>query len=122
MALKFKETCGLHAEAFSTAEVAHGPAALIGPGFPVLIVPPPDSAAAGIAGQIVEFRKRGALTVVTGEGYGGDIVLPMDVGLAPEVFPIAAIQSFYRMVNDLALARGRDPDQPPYLRKVTDTK
>src|SRR5574337_298305 len=36
-ALKFKETCGLHAEAFSTAEVRHGPMALIGPEFPVLL-------------------------------------------------------------------------------------
>jgi glucosamine--fructose-6-phosphate aminotransferase (isomerizing) len=121
MALKFKETCAIHAEAFSTAEVAHGPAALIGPGFPVLIVPPRDSAAAGIAEQIADFRRRGALTIVTGEGFGGDIVLPMDSNLAPEIFPIAAIQSFYRLVNDVALARGRDPDAPPYLRKVTDT-
>ena len=35
-ALKLKETCGLHAEAFSAAEVRHGPMALVGPGFPVL--------------------------------------------------------------------------------------
>ena len=35
-ALKLKETCGLHAEAFSAAEVIHGPMALVGPGFPVL--------------------------------------------------------------------------------------
>jgi glutamine---fructose-6-phosphate transaminase (isomerizing) len=31
------------------------------------------------------------------------------------------VQSFYRMVNALALARGRNPDQPPYLQKVTET-
>jgi len=36
-ALKLKETCGLHAEAFSAAEVRHGPAALVGPDFPVLV-------------------------------------------------------------------------------------
>ncbi len=35
-ALKLKETCGLHAEAFSAAEVKHGPMALVGDGFPVL--------------------------------------------------------------------------------------
>ena len=122
MALKFKETCAIHAEAFSTAEVAHGPAALIGPGFPVLIVPPPDGAAMGIGEQIAQFRQRGALTFVAGEGFGGDIVLPMDKDLAPEIFPIAAIQSFYKLVNALALARGRDPDHPPSLRKVTDTR
>ena len=36
-ALKFKETCGLHAEAFSAAEVRHGPMALVGPDFPLLV-------------------------------------------------------------------------------------
>ena len=30
-------------------------------------------------------------------------------------------QSFYRMANALALARGRDPDRPPHLNKVTET-
>ena len=35
-ALKFKETCGMHAEAYSAAEVMHGPLALVTPGFPVL--------------------------------------------------------------------------------------
>ena len=122
MALKFKETSGLHAEAFSTAEVAHGPAALIGPGFPVLLIPPQDAAAAGIGEQIAEFRSRGALTIVAGNGFGGDIVLPMDENLPAEVFPIAAVQSFYKLVNAVAIARGRNPDQPPYLRKVTFTR
>jgi glucosamine--fructose-6-phosphate aminotransferase (isomerizing) len=35
--------------------------------------------------------------------------------------PILAIQSFYAMANDLSLARGLDPDQPPHLHKVTET-
>ena len=102
--------------------MAHGPAALIGPGFPVLLVPPHDTAAAGIREQIAEFRSRGALTIVVGDGFGGDIVLPVDADLPTEMFPIAAIQSFYKLVNSVALARGRNPDQPPYLRKVTDTR
>jgi glucosamine--fructose-6-phosphate aminotransferase (isomerizing) len=37
------------------------------------------------------------------------------------IAPMLIVQSFYRMVNALALARGRDPDQPPYLNKVTET-
>ena len=36
-ALKFKETCGLHAEAFSSAEVRHGPMALMKKGLPALM-------------------------------------------------------------------------------------
>jgi glucosamine--fructose-6-phosphate aminotransferase (isomerizing) len=37
------------------------------------------------------------------------------------VQPILLVQSFYRMVNELAVARGRDPDRPPTLAKVTET-
>jgi len=36
-ALKCKETCGLHAEAFSSAEVLHGPPAFLGPRIPALV-------------------------------------------------------------------------------------
>jgi len=35
--------------------------------------------------------------------------------------PILYVQSFYRMVNALALARGFDPDRPPHLNKITET-
>ncbi|NEL42204.1 MAG: SIS domain-containing protein, partial [Xanthomonas perforans] len=59
-ALKFKETCGLHAEAYSSAEVKHGPMALVGPGFPVLVFAQPDETGAGTRALAAEFRARGA--------------------------------------------------------------
>jgi glucosamine--fructose-6-phosphate aminotransferase (isomerizing) len=43
-------------------------------------------------------------------------------GLHPALEPIAAALSFYRMAAGLSLARGLDPDNPPYLRKVTETR
>lgn len=45
IALKFKETCRIHAEAFSAAEVLHGPLALVGTGFPALVLDPGDEEA-----------------------------------------------------------------------------
>jgi glucosamine--fructose-6-phosphate aminotransferase (isomerizing) len=39
----------------------------------------------------------------------------------PVLEPIAYALSFYRLANDLALARGLDPDRPPHLRKITET-
>jgi glucosamine--fructose-6-phosphate aminotransferase (isomerizing) len=39
----------------------------------------------------------------------------------PVLEPMLIVQSFYRMVNALALARGHNPDEPPYLHKVTET-
>ena len=47
-ALKFKEVCGIQAEAFSGAELQHGPMALIGKGYPVLVLAPRGPAQAGL--------------------------------------------------------------------------
>ena len=121
-ALKFKETCGLHAEAFSLAEVAHGPMALIKPGFPLLVFPPQDKAALGMDARIDKFVGRGARVAMAGETRDGVTALPLQSGLHPALAPIAMIQSFYRMVNALAAKRGYDPDHPPLLNKVTETR
>ena len=56
-ALKLKETCGLHAEAFSAAEVQHGPMALVRPGFPVLMLSQNDETRAGIADAGARLRR-----------------------------------------------------------------
>ena len=55
VALKLKETCGLHAEAFSAAEVKHGPMALVRLGFPVLMLSQNDESRAGIAELANDF-------------------------------------------------------------------
>ncbi|RVT42476.1 SIS domain-containing protein [Sphingobium algorifonticola] len=121
-ALKFKETCGLHAEAFSIAEVAHGPMALVGPDFPVLIFPPSDSGAAGLDGLMATLARQQAPLLIAGQGHGAAASLPVIPDMHPNVAPIALIQSCYRMVNALSLSRGLDPDRPPLLNKVTQTR
>lgn len=123
-ALKFKETAGLHAEAFSIAEVAHGPMTLVGKQDRVLVLAPLDVARAGLKERIADFTARGACVIATGakeDVSGASLVLPGLEGAHPLVSPIAQIQSFYRLANRLALARGRNPDEPPHLAKVTRT-
>ena len=122
-ALKLKETCGLHAEAFSAAEVRHGPMALVGPDLPVLCFAQDDETLAGLAELVEEFRGRGARVLIAapGPGRADADALPVARTDHAACTPIAAIQSFYRLVNALAIARGRDPDVPPHLRKVTQT-
>uniref|UniRef100_UPI0035CB46A6 SIS domain-containing protein n=1 Tax=uncultured Sphingomonas sp. TaxID=158754 RepID=UPI0035CB46A6 len=117
-ALKFKETCGLHAEAFSAAEVRHGPMALVGADFPVLAFLPSDASRAGMDETVAALRAQGA-TVLTVGGSGGD-ALPI-VECHPLLLPIAQTQAVYRMMDALSAARGHDPDAPPHLAKVTET-
>jgi glutamine---fructose-6-phosphate transaminase (isomerizing) len=117
-ALKLKEVCGIQAEAFSGAELRHGPLALIEPGYPVLVFAPRGPAHAGLMALAADLRARGAQVLVVGE-VGS---LPLVDAAAPELDPLCAIQSFYVLAEALARARGRDPDAPPHLSKVTRTR
>ena len=120
MALKVKETCGFHAEAFSAAEVRHGPMALVGPGFPVLLTAQDDESQASVRALAEEFAGRSAPLLVAGLTNAPGTVLPT-IDADALVQPILLVQSFYRMVNQLSVLRGRDPDRPPTLNKVTET-
>jgi glucosamine--fructose-6-phosphate aminotransferase (isomerizing) len=119
-ALKFKETCGLHAEAVSSAEVRHGPMAIIRAGFPVLMFAQNDETLGGIEALATELATRRADVMFAGAKVPRAVTLPTEAA-DPVLEPMLIVQSFYRMVNALALARGLNPDQPPYLHKVTET-
>jgi glucosamine--fructose-6-phosphate aminotransferase (isomerizing) len=121
-ALKLKETCGLHAEAFSAAEVRHGPMAIVGTGFPVLLLAPDDRGREAFPSLARDFLARDACVIATGEAPPGVKSLPVIPGLHPALAAIANIQSFYRLAAELSVARGLDPDRPPFLKKVTETQ
>jgi glutamine---fructose-6-phosphate transaminase (isomerizing) len=118
IALKFKETCQLHAEAFSTAEVLHGPLALVGRGFPILAIGQDDSAAATTRSTVARLVALGARVASTLDVPGAEH-LPT-VATAPVIAPMCQVQSFYMAVHRLAGARGLDPDAPAHLGKVTE--
>ncbi|KQT34635.1 iron dicitrate transport regulator FecR [Sphingomonas sp. Leaf412] len=116
-ALKLKETAAIQAEPFSAAEVRHGPMRIVGAGFPILGFATSDPAGADVATVAAEFAGRGAMTLLAGRGG----ILPARTG-HPALEPVAMLASFYRMVERLTLARGLDPDSPPHLAKVTQTR
>ena len=119
-ALKFKETCGLHAEALSAAELRHGPMALVRSGFPLLLFTQNDESRAGVAKLAAELSEQGAAVFVAGARVARTIELPTEAA-DPVIEPLLFAQSLYRLANALALARGHDPDTPPHLSKVTET-
>jgi glucosamine--fructose-6-phosphate aminotransferase (isomerizing) len=120
VALKLKETCGLHAEAFSAAEVKHGPMALVRLGFPVLMLSQNDESRAGIAALAHDFIVRGAEVLLAGIEAEHAVSLPT-IAAPAAIEPMLMIQTFYRMAAALAFARGFDPDTPPHLNKITET-
>ena len=120
-ALKFKETCAIQAEAFSGAEVEHGPMALIGQDYPLLVFAPRGPAQAGLLAFAKRMRERGARLLLAAPAGTPGCNLHLLESAHVELDSIAAIQSFYPMVEALARARGFDPDRPRHLAKVTRT-
>ncbi len=116
LALKLKETCALHAEAYSSSEVLHGPLQLVTKPLLVLIL---DTGQADVQASLdtAEARFRAS---------GGTVfrLRPADVGAA-DLTPAAAaallLYLIYPLVLALALALGHDPDRPSTLSKVTQT-
>jgi glucosamine--fructose-6-phosphate aminotransferase (isomerizing) len=123
-ALKLKEICGLHAEAMSAAELMHGPLALPGQDFPVLAFLQPDKSESGVLKILRGLAGRGVPVIAAGAGdkATGAIALRSLPDANPFSAPILLIQSFYLLAERLAWARGRDPDRPPHLKKVTETQ
>jgi glutamine---fructose-6-phosphate transaminase (isomerizing) len=120
-ALKLKETCALHAEAFSSAEFRHGPIALVSSALPVLILTPTDGSAMGLADLAADLRQAGTRVLVA----GSDNTPGRLPTLAPDqadADAICLVATFYGLLPRLAAQRGADIDSPPHLQKVTRTR
>jgi glucosamine--fructose-6-phosphate aminotransferase (isomerizing) len=120
-ALKLKETCGIHAESYSSAEVLHGPSAIVQARFPVLALGVEDAALPHLVSTAERLAAQGADVFLTGSRAKGCIALPSVPKVAPILAPLVLGVSFYAFVEGLARSRGFDPDVPPHLRKVTQT-
>ena len=120
-ALKFKETSALQAEAFSGAEIKHGPMALIEDGYPLLIFATRGPTQASVLQLAAEMRTRGAKVILAAPADVAERDLTLPVAATPDLDPIVAVQAFYIMAAHLSKARGMDPDRPRHLSKVTKT-
>jgi glucosamine--fructose-6-phosphate aminotransferase (isomerizing) len=118
-ALKLKETCSLFADGYSAADLRHGPIAAVTRGLPVIALCARGPALEDVSSLIGELRQRHASVLVVGSGEGVGVQLP---GETPEpLAPIVAVVRGQQLARELALALGRDPDQPEGLTKVTLT-
>jgi glucosamine--fructose-6-phosphate aminotransferase (isomerizing) len=113
-ALKLKETCGVHAEGFSTAEVRHGPREIVGGGFMVIALPIPGSGYEDILAASEELKSQGArVFVVDSKSLAGD---------DPRLAPLVSLQMLYPWLERSSRALGLDPDRPKTLKsKVIKT-
>lgn len=113
-ALKLKETCRLHAEAVSAAEIRHGPYALVGPQLRAVLFAQNDPSLPGLADLKADLEARGASVLFLGPDEMADEEPVIDL--------LGRLARFYLMVNSAALRRGLSPDRPAMLSKVTETR
>lgn len=124
-ALKLMETSYASAQAFSGADLLHGPLAMVDPQVPVLLV-----AAAGVGGDVMgdvmtrlAERHADVLCVGTKAAVARatvGVVLPD--GVDDQLSPLLEIIPLQQLAKHLALARGENPDTPRGLLKVTETR
>jgi glucosamine--fructose-6-phosphate aminotransferase (isomerizing) len=120
-ALKFKETCLIHAESYSSAEVLHGPVSIVGEAFPVIAFASADKAEDSVAETADALAAKGARVFALTDRVRRASPLPFVRTGHWLTDPIAAIVSFYGMVESVAVRRGINPDTPRHLNKVTET-
>jgi glucosamine--fructose-6-phosphate aminotransferase (isomerizing) len=120
-ALKLKETCSIQAEAFSAAEIKHGPQALIEEGYPLLIFANRGPALHSMLDLATDMKARGANVILAAPAFVKNKQLEIQSTHAEELDIISAIQSFYLMTEELSRSLGLNPDHPRNLSKVTKT-
>jgi glucosamine--fructose-6-phosphate aminotransferase (isomerizing) len=120
-ALKLKETSGLHAESISAAEIRHGPYALAGPNLRAIIFAQRDASFAGLKTLAADLAQRGtSVLLISPDASLQGVQIPADD--EPVLELISMLLRFYLFANDTALRRGRSPDRPPMLSKITETR
>ena len=120
-ALKLKETSGLHAESISAAEIRHGPYALAGPDLRAIIFAQRDTAFTGLKTLAADLAQRGtSVLLISPDAALPGVHVPADD--EPVLELISMLARFYLLANDAALRRGRSPDRPPMLSKITETR
>jgi glucosamine--fructose-6-phosphate aminotransferase (isomerizing) len=120
-ALKFKETCGLHAEAFSAAEVRHGPMALIGPDFPGAVFRPGRRNRAGRRDLVREALGQDRCRLLRWPAaYRARSPCRRSMPRRRSS-RCSRSRASTAMVNALSVRRGFDPDRPPAFAQSDET-
>lgn len=112
IALKLKEVCGIHAEAFSSAEFLHGPVTLVEKSLSVIDVSAFDESQDAHETIMTDINSRGSRTKEIGFTISG---------AHPRCVPLLVLQRFYLDIEQIARELGLDPDKPAGLKKVTKT-
>jgi glucosamine--fructose-6-phosphate aminotransferase (isomerizing) len=122
--LKVKETSGVMAHGYSSADFLHGPKAILDRTLPVLVVSP-GRAFDDLDSVITLAREQGAPLIAISDRpevlAAADVALPLPAGIPEWLSPLVAVVPGQLWALGFSLARGLQPDAPRGLTKVTHT-
>jgi glucosamine--fructose-6-phosphate aminotransferase (isomerizing) len=125
IALKIRELSGLLFEAYSAADLMHGPVAAIAPGWPVIAIAPSGPALDSMETAIEGLRERGARVMVLAdrEDVLARAVAPMRLipGVPEWLSPLTTVIPGQLAAFRLAQLNGSNLDSPHGLSKITLT-
>jgi len=120
------ETCSVVAESRSVADFLHGPIAVVGRGFPALLIEaagPTLRDMRALAERLTELGARVVVLTDRGEGGGAaEIVVRVRTGLPELLTPIPFAVAGQLLALRMAISLGLDPARPHGLHKVTVTR
>jgi glutamine---fructose-6-phosphate transaminase (isomerizing) len=124
IALKLKETSRIFADGYSTADLLHGPVVVAGAEVPSIAFRPDGAPGQAVDEALVVARRIGTVPWLIGgaELAARDRALVVAPDLPEPLTPLAYALPGYLLAEAVARARGRDPDAPPGLTKVTRTR
>jgi glucosamine--fructose-6-phosphate aminotransferase (isomerizing) len=127
IAIKFKEVTQIHAEAFSSAEILHGPFSLLKEPLPILALTQHDLSLPSMLSTLIKIKTTSVNPLIfcseetadTFKDFSQKVLLPSVPSL---LTPLLSCALLYLMIEALARAKNLNPDQPPLIQKITRTQ
>jgi glucosamine--fructose-6-phosphate aminotransferase (isomerizing) len=130
VALKLKETCGIFAEGYSTADLQHGPVTLADDDVPIIAIRPTGEMGVRVDDVLARLPAMGGSPwwigsaggrAAPGRSAGANDALRLDLNLPDALTPVPFVIPGQLLAESAARRRGLDPDRPAGLHKITRT-
>jgi glutamine---fructose-6-phosphate transaminase (isomerizing) len=126
IALKIRELSGVPFEAFSSADLLHGPIAALKAGRPAIVIAPSGRTLASLREAVDKVRERGADVIAISDDADflatADVALPLTPDVPEWLSPLVTVIPGQVAAVRLATLRGEDVDSPTGLTKITLTR
>lgn len=125
IALKVKELTSINTEPYSSADFQHGPIATVRQEYPVILISHQGKVLHDIMALEKKVKNMGAETIVISDDakslQNADFPLEVPQGIQEWLSPMVNVIPGQLLGLKLSIEKGKDPDKPRGLSKITET-